>query len=187
MSVTTAPATPPKSCGACMLCCKLLDIAEISKPGNQWCPKARPGSGCSIHGAHPQTCRTFLCDWTRNPALGEEWRPSRAKFLITADENGRSAKVVVDPAHPRAWRDPRYYPTLKQASGALRDRGGYLMVIVGKDFWVVVPEGDIRIGAFEAGGSFEVKYAGPGTARPYAEVTLASGEELRILPEGAAA
>ena len=59
-----------RACGACSLCCKLLQIdePELKKPANEWCRHCRPGKGgCAIYDERPPVCRDFACEWLINP------------------------------------------------------------------------------------------------------------------------
>src|SRR5436190_7565495 len=72
----------PKPCGDCSLCCKILDIPELEKPGGVWCRHFAKGRGCGVHADRPQVCRGYQCTWTWTAPLDERWRPDRAGFLI---------------------------------------------------------------------------------------------------------
>jgi hypothetical protein len=45
---------PGRECGSCSMCCKVYNIAEISKPAGKWCSHCKPGKGCVIHDAPPR-------------------------------------------------------------------------------------------------------------------------------------
>jgi len=136
-----APAA--KTCGDCMMCCKLPSIEEpLHKPENKWCVNAAPGSGCKIYETRPQLCRDFDCDWLLQPGLGEEWKPSRARFLTYDTSDGR-AHILVDPATPHAWKAPAFYSVIKQvAARRLELEGRITTVRVGQRFIVILPDRD---------------------------------------------
>lgn len=77
--------------------------------------------------------------------LGPEWKPDRAKFYIAVRASG-NVNILVDPAAPAAWRDQRYYPTIKIAAARLRQSGADLVVFVGHRAIVVLPEKDVEVG-----------------------------------------
>jgi hypothetical protein len=133
----------PKVCGECMMCCKLPSIEEpLHKPENKWCINALPGRGCKIYETRPQPCRNFHCDWLLQPGLGDEWKPSRARFLMYDSPDGR-AVILVDPATPHAWKGPVFYPVLKQ--GAVRRlelEGRITTVLVGERLFIILPDRD---------------------------------------------
>ena len=74
-----------RSCGTCTLCCKVFDVPSLEKPAGQWCKHCLPGRGCGIHETRPQHCRAFHCMWMTAPWLADEWKPERAKFVLTTD------------------------------------------------------------------------------------------------------
>jgi hypothetical protein len=142
------PGPPPsgfKSCGACGLCCKLLDVPEIDKPAGSWCRHYVKGKGCGIHETRPDVCRPFQCSWTATPSLGEDWRPDRAHFILWS-QHPHQVIVEVDPGYPHAWRREPYYAQLK--SWSVRDRPDALQVLV--RIWprmlMIFPEADIDLG-----------------------------------------
>ena len=100
-------------CGNCSLCCKLPYVAELNKSIDTWCQHARPGKGgCSIYPDRPTSCRGFICGWLSDELkVGDEWFPAHCKTIISrAAEQG--FLIIVDPAHPTAWRREPYYGQL---------------------------------------------------------------------------
>ena len=69
------------SCGSCTVCCKVLRIAEFSKPAGVMCQHCT-GSGCGIYETRYDVCKGYLCGWRLLPRLGEAWRPDRSGILI---------------------------------------------------------------------------------------------------------
>lgn len=90
-----------RECGGCTLCCKLERIEEIVKPGNQYCQHCKIGVGCGIYETRYTVCRTFKCLWLTTD-IPELLRPDKAHLY--AVDVGSCIKVVVDQAHPDAWR-----------------------------------------------------------------------------------
>jgi len=94
-----------RSCGACSLCCRLLEISsehapEIAKPAGAWCRHCvKPG--CGIYASRPSLCRDFECHWLSNPRLGDEWYPPTSGMVLTFADS--TLNVVVDPDRPDAW------------------------------------------------------------------------------------
>jgi hypothetical protein len=152
---TPAPSAPPgasdlqlladRSCGTCMLCCKLPSIRSLDKPQGKWCVHARPGSGCANYSNRPAECSGFYCLWRMDASLGPEWKPDRAKFYLTISPSG-NLSILVDPAAPAAWRDERYYRKIKIVAAKLRESGKDVVVFVGHRATVVFPEKDIDVG-----------------------------------------
>lgn len=113
-----------RSCGECGACCKLLSAPSLNKPARKWCTHFRRGRGCEIYVDRPAECRGFNCGWLLTPALGDEWRPDRAGFLMHQDE-GRVI-VEVDPSTPQAWKKAPFEATLRDWAA----RGTEVIVLV---------------------------------------------------------
>lgn len=115
-------ANPNKSCGSCTMCCKLMGIPELKKPGYKWCPHvSKDKCGCDIYSDRPGSCRDFNCLWiqaTDDSDLGrDELRPDRCKVVVSAtntDAQGMSSSFLLfcDSGMPTAWRDNKYVRAL---------------------------------------------------------------------------
>jgi len=138
-----------RSCGSCSLCCKLCAVVQLSKPAGQWCTHASPGSGCKIHDRRPLACRQFFCAWLLDPALGPEWKPEVARFVLTA--NIGAFTVIVDPGMPLAWKRAPYYSHLKQLSEQLFAENKHLLVDLKGQITVVLPDRDVPLGVVPRG------------------------------------
>lgn len=102
-----------RKCGECTLCCKLLPVGEISKPGGTLC-KFQRSSGCRIHSKpnYPRSCLLWSCAWLQNDLMPLP-RPDRAHYVIDtspdfATINGAHVPVIsvwIDEHHPHAWRN----------------------------------------------------------------------------------
>jgi|tagenome__1003787_1003787.scaffolds.fasta_scaffold20872087_1 hypothetical protein len=138
---------PGRSCGTCSLCCKVPHIAEFDKPAGKWCVHCRPGNGCGIHPTRPVSCRGFYCEWMIAKGLGPEWKPERAKFLLSKT-NGRDLIAQVDPGFPHAWRASPYYENFKiwAAEAARQTPLQKVLVLVGERVTVVLPDRDVEVG-----------------------------------------
>ena len=133
-----------KNCGACMMCCKLPAVVSLQKPAGKWCVNATAGKGCKIYDTRPDDCRAFHCGWLLDASLGPEWKPDACKFLMYIANDG-AFTLLVDPASPAAWRDPRFYPTIKMNAARLLDRNMASMVVVGSRKYVILPERDVEV------------------------------------------
>ena len=51
-----------RKCGDCNRCCDLIGVDELGKPPDTPCNKLC-GTGCSIYGQHPRSCRDYACAW----------------------------------------------------------------------------------------------------------------------------
>lgn len=141
--------TPANRCGDCDLCCRLLAIEALSKPAGPLCTHFE--GGCSIYPERPDACRGFRCLWLKSERLepplrlSVEWRPDQANFVMYTERDDQRLNVVVDPAHPTAWRREPYYSFLKRlAERALE--GQELVVYVGDRRIVVFPHVDVDLG-----------------------------------------
>jgi hypothetical protein len=151
------PVIKGRSCGVCSLCCKLLEVREISKPEGKWCVHCAPGrERCTIHEHRPDECRAFYCGWLTLNSLGEEWRPTKAKMVLSAEVNGNKMTVHVDPAFPNAWREEPYYSTLKKLAHDAADTNGQVLVHLKKRVTVVLPDKDVDLGELSPGDRITV-------------------------------
>ena len=137
-----------KSCGECGMCCKLLAIAAIEKPADRWCPNFKRGCGCGIYESRPAACAGFECLWLESEKLDDRWRPDKARFVMYTEQDGRRLRVVVDPAHPMAWKQEPYYSRLKAMSQRAYD-GHELLISVGDRRIVVFPDQDADLGVID--------------------------------------
>ena len=152
------PLVPGRECGDCMLCCKLFELDELAKPRGKWCQHAVAGKGCSIHADRPGACQTFFCKWMMDPSLGPDWKPSKSKFVLQPMPNG-NMQILVDPAHPAAWKQDLYYPTIKLAAAQMFERGKYVIVSVGTKGFVVLPQKDVPLPSLPTLGAFRIEPA----------------------------
>ena len=150
---TTIVATPApdRACGTCTLCCKVFDVPAVKSVAGQWCRHTLPGRGCRIHADRPNHCRSFHCLWMTEAWLGPEWKPERAKMVLTIDPISRAMNVQLDPGQPNAWRREPYYAQLKQWSAASLPLKRYVLVHHNKATTVVLPDRDVVLGTFVEG------------------------------------
>jgi hypothetical protein len=157
---------PGRSCGKCSMCCKLLHVAELDKPANQWCGHCKPGQGgCSIYETRPSICRTYGCGWLMSAAVGDEWYPLQSHMILSlAPLNGvLTCTVTVDPKWPWVWTEYPYYQQLKaMARRGLHVRKPDEILVVhvrsaGK-VWLILPNEDVEITT----GSYIIKCVGTG-------------------------
>ncbi|MFO1183791.1 MAG: hypothetical protein U1E56_03265 [Bauldia sp.] len=139
---------PGRSCGTCGLCCKVMGVSEFNKPNDIWCQYHKAGKGCSIHGRHPDSCRTFYCGWMRMAEWGDDWRPQRCHMVLYWINNGKRLVVHVDPNYPGAWRKSPYLESLRDWSRDIRS--GREIVVRERDrFIVILPDREVDLGKFE--------------------------------------
>lgn len=135
-----------RSCGTCTLCCKIMRIDAFQKPRGTWCAKCRPGKGCSIYADRPEECRSFRCGFLQLQELGEEWRPSRSKFVLVSELDGMRLAAHVDPGNPTAWEREPFYSQLKKWAHASVPSMGQVVVQIGSRAIVVLPFEDVDLG-----------------------------------------
>jgi len=137
---------PGRACGACTLCCKVMEVTDLAKPRGVWCENCKPGVGCNIYAQRPRECATFLCGYLTNADLGEEWKPDKCRIILSRDMEGKRLVANVDPQRPDAWRKEPYYSKLKQwARTAARNRN-LVVVTIGWRMIVVFPDRDVDLG-----------------------------------------
>jgi hypothetical protein len=157
MSIAANPIVEGRSCGTCTLCCKVMEITELNKPGDSWCPHCEPGHSCRIYENRPEECRTFYCGYLTIPALDERWKPRRSRIIVHVKEDGKQITVHVDPERPDAWREEPYYSLLKEWAGRGVKNGERIVVRVGSRFHVIFPDRDVDLGPV---GDDEVIFTG---------------------------
>ena len=162
---------PGRACGSCTMCCKVFRIPELDKAAGDWCRHVAQGRGCGIHPTRPETCRAFFCHWLRNGALGEEWKPDRARFVIYVEAGGRRLVVATDRAKPRAWTAMPYYAQFKRWAtlGVARDH--QVVVFMGERATIILPDRDVDLGPVAVGDEIVVR---PGPSRYEVEHRRAS-------------
>ena len=139
----TEPA-PGRECGTCTLCCKVYDVPALEKPAGTWCRHCRPGQGCGIHATRPPQCRSFNCLWMCQDWLGPEWKPERAKMVLSVDPTTRFLFVQVDPGAANSWKRDPYHRQLRQ--WAATAHGRHVVVFVNKSATIVLPDRDVPVG-----------------------------------------
>lgn len=163
-----APATsaPARTCGACTICCKLIAVAELDKPQDVRCSHCTPGKGCGIHDTRPTVCRKFYCGWLLNTALGDDWRPDRAKFVLMRKRDTGRLFIACDPAAPDAWRREPYYSTIKSfltQAGTERQaerkvERQVIIILTGRHATLIAPQGEFDLGDWNGGDTLTMKY-----------------------------
>ena len=157
--MTTPAPDAPRSCGSCTLCCKLIDVPAVEKPMGQWCRHCKPGSGCTIHDTRPDQCRTYDCLWRAGTFLGPEWKPDRARFVLTVDPATQFLLIQVDPALPTAWRKEPYYSQIRKWAVTGLGNGRQVVVFNNRAATVILPDKDVPLGTIEPGDRIVISSA----------------------------
>lgn len=171
----------PKTCGDCSLCCSLVAVESLSKPAYTPCRHLHVDGGCAIYGNHPVDCQAFRCGWLDFHDLGEDWKPSRCGFLIRVEMGAKLLCIDVDPNRPDAWRQPAFYPTIKEWSRMAWSQEGQVMVYVGLEAWAMFPEEDLYLGRYLPGQDLHVGYQRTKLhRRPIARLVMENGEMKEV-------
>lgn len=166
---------PPRGCGTCSLCCKLLGIGALDKRAGAWCSKCAPPNGCTIYDTRPTECREFSCAWLDSPTLSEEWKPARSKIVLYAIDGGARLIAHVDPGSPNVWREQPFYDQLKSWSRRGIRSGPSVVVRIDNRLIAILPDRDVDLGRVGAGdGIFIGERMTPAGPRYVAEVVRAA-------------
>ena len=135
---------PGRECGDCTLCCKVMAIEALAKPGGSWCPHCKPGHGCLIYASRPAECQSFSCLWLVDDKLDEHWKPNKSKLVLTTSEDG--IEVRCDPGFPDAWRKEPYRTEIREwaLSGETLDMT--VLVIVGQRMILMTSDLEFDLG-----------------------------------------
>ena len=68
-----------RQCGACTVCCNILEIPTLQKPPRKTCQNVC-FNGCGIYDERPTECRTFQCLWSEG-YTGEGQRPDKSGIM----------------------------------------------------------------------------------------------------------
>ena len=150
-------AAPGRECGTCTLCCKVYPIPALEKPAGVWCRHCTPGKGCGIHDAPPDQCRAFFCLWMMDGKMPPEWRPDRAKFVLSRSRRNRYIYGQVDPGAPGSWRRAPYYDRLRAAAKDLLAKRSFIVMLEGDQATLITPEGELPLGKIDGIDSFRIE------------------------------
>ncbi|HLH97398.1 MAG TPA: hypothetical protein VKW08_20000 [Xanthobacteraceae bacterium] len=155
-----AEVVPGRECRSCMMCCKVLAIKdpELEKPPGIWCQHAVAGKGCGTYDHRPGLCRRFYCHWMINPALGPEWKPDRAKFVLYGDTpSTKRIDIAVDPAFPNAWMKEPFFAMIKKWISDGIERDLIVMVQIGPRYIAVLPNRIVDLGKVDTSEKVSMK------------------------------
>jgi hypothetical protein len=157
MTFTPYGAAPGRECGACTMCCKVYTFPEIGKPAGVWCRYCTPGKGCKIHDNVPDPCRQFFCLWMTDGTMPAEWRPDRARFVLTVYPGNGFVYGQVDPGSPGAWRRAPYYDALRSMAKRLADERRLLVMFVGDEATLLTPDEAVPLGRMTPEDDFKIE------------------------------
>ncbi len=146
-----------RACGSCTLCCKVYALPELEKPPGAWCKHCAPGKGCGIHDAAPEQCRLFFCLWMTDGKMPNEWRPDRARFVLSIYPQNGFVYGQVDPGSPGAWRRAPYYDGLRAMARTLLGERRHVVMFVGNEATLIMPDEALPLGKMSARDSFRIE------------------------------
>jgi hypothetical protein len=157
MAVMPYSAAPGRACGACALCCKVYALPELDKAPGVWCRHCKPGKGCGIHDALPDQCRLFNCLWMTDSKMPDEWRPDRARFVLSIFPPNGFVYGQVDPGSPGAWRRQPYYDGLRALAKTLIEERRHVIMFAGDEATLVMPDETLPLGRMTANDQFRIE------------------------------
>lgn len=128
------------------MCCRVMAVDELAKPGGVLCAHARPGKGCGIYETRPRACRTFECVWLMDPEMPHRFRPDQTKVVLDQDAQATRLIARCDPANPGAWRRHPIYAALKAYAADTWGTGRIVLAVAGRRTWLVAPREDVDLG-----------------------------------------
>lgn len=128
-------------CGACAMCCTLLQVPDIGKPARMTCWWTTVHGGCARHADKKtdpalEACDQFQCVWLASQTLDDpklrqprRMRPDFTHVVLgPQDPDDRGLLYVqVDPNFPTAWREGEIGVYLRD----IVTKGARLEVIIG--------------------------------------------------------
>lgn len=136
-----------RSCEGCTLCCKLLSIAELAKPQQEWCKHCNPKKGCTIYEQRPTECSRFFCGYLLEDGIGDHWKPAKCKMVLAYEPHADRIVIHVDQTNPLVWRDEPYFSEIKAWATMAAENRGQVVVWQGKSVIVILPDDEQNLGA----------------------------------------
>lgn len=135
-----------RSCAGCTMCCKLLSVASLNKPRQQWCSHCDIGVGCKIYESKPRECSAFHCGYLLNNELAEAWKPVHCRMVLDFEPHANRIVVHVDSGRNDAWKREPYYSEIKRWAVGASQNQGQVIVWQGLDAVAVLPDREINLG-----------------------------------------
>ncbi len=172
----TAASTAKRTCGTCTLCCKVMDVATLYKPAGKWCRFCKTGQGCGQYALRPKQCREFQCLWLMNENFGPEWKPERAKFVLTTEFEGKALTIMVDPGQPHAWKREPYKAVIEGMVTRQMVEGRIVCIVDDNKRWILLPEGPQELGPRAMEFSWAIRTTQT-PAGPHFDIEITRGEK----------
>ncbi len=137
--------TPPRSCGECSLCCRVLRVDALRKLGGVACVhQDRAGAGCAIHPTRPAICRRYRCAWLGG-SLTEADRPDRLGAVLDVVSTGTAVQLEIHEAEPGVFDASARLQAIAEvwrASMPVRVRDAGDVLDADRPYRVLMPGGD---------------------------------------------
>ena len=147
---------PRRAANAAAVRCAARSMRCRSSPSPQECGAsiARQARGAPSMTQLPDQCRLFFCLWMTDGAMPAEWRPDRARFVLSVYPSNGFVYGQVDPGSPAAWRRAPYYDRLRAMAKALLDERRHLIMFVGDEATLVMPDRGVAARQDDRAGQF---------------------------------
>jgi hypothetical protein len=86
-----------------------------------------------------------------------EWRPDRARFVLTVYPPNGFIYGQVDLGSPGAWRRPPYHGALRAMAKSLLEQRRHLIMFLGDQATLVMPDQDLPLGKMTAEDNFRIE------------------------------
>jgi hypothetical protein len=111
------------------MCCKLFPIPVLDKADGQWCSYCKIGQGCRIYEHRPGICRDFYCEYLINKDLGERWKPSVSRLVVTKSIEESLCRIHVDRDRKDGWKRKPYIADIQRWANQAAAEGVRVVVI----------------------------------------------------------
>jgi len=133
------------------MCCKLLRIEALDKPGFEWCPHCEIGVGCKIYEERPSECRIFHCGYLTQSGIGNHWKPANSRMVLALSTDTKSLTIFVDPDRVDAWRKEPFYSDIQSWARAAEKNKRRVIISQGSSVIAVTADGETDLGTVEDG------------------------------------
>ena len=86
-----------------------------------------------------------------------EWRPDRARFVLTVYPTNGFIYGQVDPGAPGAWRKAPYYDRLRAMAKMLLDQRRHVIMFAGDEATLIMPDDALPLGKWTPQDNFRVE------------------------------
>ena len=86
-----------------------------------------------------------------------EWKPDRARFVLSVYPTNGFIYGQVDPGSPGAWRKAPYFDGLRAMAKTLLEERRHVIMFVGDQATLVMPDEALPLGAMTAEDNFRIE------------------------------